>query len=422
MQRNATLLSRRALIKLAGALGVGHLVAGCEAQAKPAQTRFVTGPVDVPAPLDTMVTRWGSDPYAFGSYSYLSASATPADRETIGAPTGRVFFAGEAVDSTYPATTHGAVLSGRRAATQLADLNPSSVIVIGAGAAGLAAASALAESSVEVHIVEARDRIGGRVWTDTTWGLPLDLGASWIHGVKNNPVTALADEIDAPQAATDYDSHVVRDAAGTIVQDDDLPADFTQVTETEHEYGADVSALSPNADDEGDVFDGGDVLLPGGYVKVLEQLLPADAQLNLGWPVSHIRATDSDVSVSGDRGELSADGVIVTVPLGVLKAGTITFDPPLEPGKTDAINRLGMGLLNKVYLRFPHVFWDKDADLLGYVGPQRGYFAEWLNLAKFTGEPILLGFNAGSAAAAIEQLSDTETVDLAIEALTNMYS
>ena len=67
---------------------------------------------------------------------------------------------------------------------------PTRVIVIGAGIAGLAAARALREHHVDVSVVEARDRVGGRVWTNGG----IDLGAHWIHGTEGNPVTTFAHE------------------------------------------------------------------------------------------------------------------------------------------------------------------------------------------------------------------------------------
>ena len=77
------------------------------------------------------------------------------------------------------------------------------MIVIGAGMAGLGAARTLSESGAQVTVFEARDRIGGRVWTSRLWpGLPLDLGASWIHGARGNPLTALADSAGARRAAS----------------------------------------------------------------------------------------------------------------------------------------------------------------------------------------------------------------------------
>jgi polyamine oxidase len=144
-------------------------------------------------------------------------------------------------------------------------------------------------------------------------------------------------------------------------------------------------------------------------------------QVNLGAEVDLVDTTGPTVGVHTADETFAAEAVLVTVPLGVLKAGTLNFVPALSPARLGAIDRLGMGLLNKVSLRFPSVFWDEDADLIGYVGPKRGYFAEWLNIAKYTGEPILVGFNASSAADEIEELSDTEVIAQAMTALRNMY-
>ena len=80
------------------------------------------------------------------------------------------------------------------------------VIVIGAGVSGLAAARQLAENGRRVTVLEGRDRIGGRVWTSTLWpDTPLDLGASWIHGIDGNPVYDIARQINARTAVTDGD-------------------------------------------------------------------------------------------------------------------------------------------------------------------------------------------------------------------------
>ena len=416
-------LSRREFVAVAAALGLGSVGASCSSESSSvALTSEVAAESgSVPDPIDYVISRWRKDRFARGSYSFLAVDAKPEDRAVIAQPTGgRLFFAGEATHSDFPATVHGALLSGQRAAAEIIAEDVESVIIIGAGVAGLAAAKHLVAAGRDVQVLEARDRIGGRVWTDRSLGVPLDMGASWIHGVRRNPLTDLADELDIKRATTDYGNHIVRDVQGRIVDEDDLPDDFEVVTSIEHEYAADRAELSPQADDEGEEFGGGDVLFPDGY-SALIQGLDTGFQVNLAAEVDLVDTTGPSVGVHTADEIFAAEAVLVTVPLGVLKAGTINFVPALSPAMLGAIDRLGMGLLNKVYLRFPSVFWDEDADLIGYVGPKRGYFAEWLNIAKYTGEPILVGFNASSAADEIEELSDAEIITQAMTALRNMY-
>ncbi|EXJ88493.1 lysine-specific histone demethylase 1 [Capronia coronata CBS 617.96] len=83
------------------------------------QLRNVFGAPNVPSPLESIVTRWGSDRFARGTYSYVAAEARPGDYDLIAAPIQNLFFAGEATIATHPATVHGAYLSGLRAAHEV---------------------------------------------------------------------------------------------------------------------------------------------------------------------------------------------------------------------------------------------------------------------------------------------------------------
>jgi polyamine oxidase len=93
------------------------------------------------------------------------------------------------------------------------------VVVVGAGMAGLAAARQLTDAGVDVTVLEARDRIGGRMWTDSSLGMPIDLGAAWIHGTKGNPLVALANQAAAATVGTDWDNTVAFDARGGVDAD-----------------------------------------------------------------------------------------------------------------------------------------------------------------------------------------------------------
>jgi len=91
-----------------------------------------------------------------------------------------------------------------------------SVLIIGAGMAGLRAGYLLNQEGYQVTTLEARDRIGGRIWTSKDWeNAPLDLGASWIHGVNNNPLTALSDELGIERIVSDYENTDAFDVDGT---------------------------------------------------------------------------------------------------------------------------------------------------------------------------------------------------------------
>jgi len=79
-----------------------------------------------------------------------------------------------------------------------------SVLIVGSGMAGLAAARSLADAGWPVRLIEARDRIGGRVYTNRDWGVPLEMGASWIHGIEDNPLTDLAQQAQLQTVPTDY--------------------------------------------------------------------------------------------------------------------------------------------------------------------------------------------------------------------------
>ncbi len=117
-----------------------------------------------------------------------------------------------------------------------------------------------------------------------------------------------------------------------------------------------------------------------------------------------------------------ADYVLCTVPLGVLKEKRIEFIPPLPAWKSEAIELLGFGLLNKIVMKFPSVFWDSKLDYIGVVNDNdRGFCYIFWNLYPCCKEPILTGLVAGKSAFDIEQRKDEELVRDAVEILRKSF-
>ncbi len=339
------------------------------------------------------------------------------------------------------------------------------VAVIGAGMAGLACARRLATAGCETVVLEARDRIGGRILTDRRWnGLPVDLGASWIHGVSGNPVTALAREAGARRVATDYDASVAHDSRGRVVDIDADTARMERLIEEAREavedfdedvslkdaieahprhrrldergrmlldhvvdaqfqleYAGDWSELSAWSLDADSGFGGADALLPDGYDAV-PAFLARGLDIRLGAVVEAISLAAPKASVRLADGQVVwADHVVVTVPLGILKEGRIAFEPTLPAGHREAIEKLGFGVLEKTCLRFEKPFWPRDVDWIEFFSGRRGEWTEWLSLTRATGTPLLVAFNAGAYGRALGSLDDAAVADAALDALRAMF-
>jgi monoamine oxidase len=112
----------------------------------------------------------------------------------------------------------------------------------------------------------------------------------------------------------------------------------------------------------------------------------------------------------------------VTVPLGVLKAGSINFTPNLPTDKQNAINKLEMGTLNKLYLKFDSAFWgNQEGEFIAYIPEENGRWTSTLNLEEYTGQAILGMFTSSDYTAKIEDLTDQEIIDDAMTVLRTIY-
>ncbi|HEX5828678.1 MAG TPA: NAD(P)/FAD-dependent oxidoreductase [Candidatus Limnocylindrales bacterium] len=351
------------------------------------------------------------------------------------------------------------------------------VVIVGAGIAGLAAANALANAGVDVIVLEARHRIGGRLHTVDLGGSPVDMGGAWIHTPVGNPLAELADQVGAARRpAHFFDGVVVWDPA-TGPLDAATRARVEELAEAGFEAAREqlLDTLGPDApmdaaidryvadtgepDGPGTVgglvraylrtvtelyenttpdrvrlsafpgntldYDGDPVgdFVVGGY-RMLIEALAAGLDIRLGTEVTAVTAGPDGAVVTTASGEVhAASHVLVTVPLGVLKAGAIRFDPPLDPPRARAVEAIGFGRFEKIAMRFERPFWT-EAGLPGVLvlsSDARPAVPCLVGIDGFVGDPVLVALGAGWSAGLLgdgpEDAAVAHLLDL-VEAVT----
>jgi len=201
------------------------------------------------------------------------------------------------------------------------------------------------------------------------------------------------------------------------------------------EYGcsAPLTAVSGehwNQDEEFGGFGGPHCMVIGGYDQIFRRVATL-LDVRMSTPVTAIKTrvgVDSVEVITAGGESMWADAVVVTVPLGVLKSGTIAFDPGLPQWKQEAVARLGFGDLNKVVLQFPSVFWDDTVDFFGAVpgidaatAANRGWCFMFWNFHRFCGAPVLAALVSGEAALEVENTDDGVLRDKAMRALRALF-
>ena len=345
-------------------------------------------------------------------------------------------------------------------------------VVVGAGISGLTTARLLTDAGQRVVVVEARDRIGGRVHTSRVDGRITDLGASWIHGVDDGPVWAATQALgmraaeftvgsyqpggrpiayygpdgarlsDEQVAAFVEDVSAVDERLGVLLASEGSGSSYADLAEralgtfsweadrvervreflqhrTEEQYGVWIADMDAHGLDD-DQTNGDEVVFPDGYDQLATGLATGlDIRLGqlvtrLDWSTSGARVTTADLS-------LDARHVVVTVPVGVLQSGSLTISPPLPPAVTGALSNLAMNDFEKVFLRFDESFWDPDVYAVRRQGPAARWWHSFYDLTRLHGEPTLLTFAAGPCAQAVRSWSDDQIAESVLESLREIY-
>jgi len=294
-----------------------------------------------------------------------------------------------------------------------------SVLVIGAGISGLAAARELRDIGFNVKVLEGRDRVGGRLRANRELGVAFDEGASWIHGVRRNPITELAAQAGMNSFYTNDESIASYDLGGVKRSTADyLQAEeaFYEVFESLHEQGSpdksfaqlfaerypqyannrlwkfflstyiafdtgDLDLLSSKLYYEGEEFGGDEEIATNGYDTIAKHLAEG-LDVLLEQRVTKIDYSQIPVVVTHNGVESPSDFVVLTVPLGVLKSGDISFEPALPDWKRTAIEKIGMNCVNKFLLVWDEAFWD-DVQYISYTPEEPDQYNYFVNVKKF---------------------------------------
>jgi monoamine oxidase len=346
------------------------------------------------------------------------------------------------------------------------------ILIVGAGAAGLAAAAEIARRGGSALVLEARDRIGGRCRSRHIPGVPvpIELGAEFIHGradairsllartagvvvdaprrpwiLKNGKLVPRADFLSQVQAAmaasrlarrdVSFDDYLERELRPRLSQD---ACTFARMLVQGYD-AADPARVSARSivEEWTREASGNDLARPlGGYGALLDRLYASLA----GAPVA-IRLQTAVRAVSWKRGAVHIDALsggrivrfsarraIVTLPLGVLqcrarKPGAVCFDPPLKRKET-ALRSLGAGAVIKVVLQFRTAFWEslengRYSDASFFHAPELPFPTLWTPLPMRA--PLLVAWAGGPHAVRMAGMSDARLVQCALDSVNRLF-
>jgi monoamine oxidase len=358
------------------------------------------------------------------------------------------------------------------------------VLILGAGAAGLAAARDLSQAGLRVTVIEARPRVGGRILTlhDSRAPIPLELGAEFIHGEApetlsmaqaaglavlelpdfHEVVTAgrfkpmgnyweLVDRMNhdlarrVARVGRDFPVSEYLESASVPASRRGMLLDFVQGFYAAHPERLSAEALADDAESdraedevEGKQFriaNGGDALMKW----LRDGLDPDRTEVRLSTVAESVQWKRNTVSVAcrgGDRAPLpplTGRAALITLPLAVLKAGALRFDPAL-PAKQRAFAGIETGQVFKIVLRFRQAFWEKP-EFLKERREQSGSNGRGLNFFHAHGAevptwwtslpvraPVLTGYVGAVAAEQLLAEEPTSRLERSLVALSDILA
>ena len=353
--------------------------------------------------------------------------------------------------------------------------NDADILIVGAGAAGLAAARELSFSKLNVVVLEARERIGGRINTlfDTESQAPIELGAEFVHG-KPPEIFKVADRtrldlVEVPNVHWYFHNAVlsesnefwsnIEDAMNELAEHKGPDQPFTQFLEeyirrhklsdvrsmatlyvegfhAAHADQISVKGLIKTNRAAAAIEDEQQFRPTSGYVELAQKLhdeaVAEGASFRFRAVVREIAWSAGAVTVTTTAGEqFKARQVLVTLPLGVLQRGDVTFTPRLT-AKEEAARNLAVGQAVKVLLRFREPFWEELTlptddgkrgelkDLAFLHAPDELPSTWWTQLPVRS--PLLVGWAGGTRAEKLLSLSSDALRDQSLEALSHIFA
>lgn len=315
------------------------------------------------------------------------------------------------------------------------------LIIIGGGAAGIAAGLEARALGLSAMVLEASDRIGGRAHSIQWNGHTLDLGAGWLHSADRNPMVSLAEQKDftidrspSPWRKQYRDlgfsreeqvqSSQAMEAFAERLRTNPPPSDrASDALDPDGEWNGFLNSLSNYLNGTGlDHVSAADWVaywedageqnwrLPRGY-GTLNAALAKGLDVRTGFRVTGVKRSSDRVSIVSDHGHMEAARAIVAVPTNILAAGSIRFDPAVDD-HLQAAAELPLGHVEKLFFELsePDAF-PKDAHLLG--NPRSGENGSYM--LRPMGMPVVEAFLGGEwvKGATVEELADRAHHELA---------